>query len=102
MVPLQIQLGNGVRSPDQAVRVGSGKEDDGKGGAGSSLVSGRRGSQSEVSDETAYPDPLCIGLLWRTIAESRYDVRSVFDGSTVTYPTRRVTHEDNGDAKMGS
>ncbi|KAL7420886.1 cyclin-dependent protein kinase [Cryptotrichosporon argae] len=28
--------------------------------------------------------------------------KSVFEGSTVTYPTRRVTHEDNGDAKMGS
>jgi hypothetical protein len=26
----------------------------------------------------------------------------VFEGSTVAYPTRRVTHEDNGDAKMGS
>lgn len=28
--------------------------------------------------------------------------RSVFDGSSITYPQRRVTHEDNGDAKMGS
>jgi cyclin-dependent kinase 8/11 len=27
---------------------------------------------------------------------------SVFEGSTIPYPTRRVTHEDNGDAKMGS
>ncbi|TXT12935.1 hypothetical protein VHUM_01336 [Vanrija humicola] len=27
---------------------------------------------------------------------------SVFEGSTITYPQRRVTHEDNGDAKMGS
>ncbi|ODN77804.1 serine/threonine-protein kinase SSN3 [Cryptococcus amylolentus CBS 6039] len=29
-------------------------------------------------------------------------VKSVFEGSNITYPTRRVTHEDNGDAKMGS
>ncbi|WVQ95380.1 serine/threonine-protein kinase SSN3 [Kwoniella sp. CBS 9459] len=28
--------------------------------------------------------------------------KSVFEGSSVVYPTRRVTHEDNGDAKMGS
>lgn len=28
--------------------------------------------------------------------------RSVFEGSSISYPTRRVTHEDNGDAKMGS
>lgn len=28
--------------------------------------------------------------------------RSVFEGSSITYPSRRVTHEDNGDAKMGS
>lgn len=27
---------------------------------------------------------------------------SVFEGSSIPYPTRRVTHEDNGDAKMGS
>lgn len=27
---------------------------------------------------------------------------SVFEGSTIPYPSRRVTHEDNGDAKMGS
>ncbi|KAK4685730.1 hypothetical protein P7C73_g4412, partial [Tremellales sp. Uapishka_1] len=27
---------------------------------------------------------------------------SVFEGSTISYPTRRVTHEDNGDSKMGS
>jgi cyclin-dependent kinase 8/11 len=27
---------------------------------------------------------------------------SVFEGSTLSYPTRRVSHEDNGDAKMGS
>ncbi|WVQ86170.1 serine/threonine-protein kinase SSN3 [Cryptococcus sp. DSM 104549] len=27
---------------------------------------------------------------------------SVFEGSNIQYPTRRVTHEDNGDAKMGS
>lgn len=29
-------------------------------------------------------------------------VASVFEGSTIPYPSRRVTHEDNGDAKMGS
>lgn len=28
--------------------------------------------------------------------------RSVFEGSNITYPARRVTHEDNGDSKMGS
>ncbi|ORX40866.1 cyclin-dependent protein kinase [Kockovaella imperatae] len=28
--------------------------------------------------------------------------KSVFEGSAITYPTRRVTHEDNGDPKMGS
>jgi cyclin-dependent kinase 8/11 len=28
--------------------------------------------------------------------------RSVFEGSSITYSSRRVTHEDNGDAKMGS
>lgn len=27
---------------------------------------------------------------------------SVFEGSTIPYPVRRVTHEDNGDPKMGS
>ncbi|KAI9637189.1 cyclin-dependent protein kinase [Dioszegia hungarica] len=34
--------------------------------------------------------------------EGGVDVKSVFDGSTISYPQRRVTHEDNGDAKMGS
>jgi cyclin-dependent kinase 8/11 len=27
---------------------------------------------------------------------------SVFEGSSIPYPSRRVTHDDNGDAKMGS
>ena len=27
---------------------------------------------------------------------------SVFEGSSVVYPQRKVTHEDNGDVKMGS
>ncbi|KAE8542800.1 serine/threonine-protein kinase SSN3 [Cryptococcus gattii VGV] len=34
--------------------------------------------------------------------EGGVDTKSVFEGSSITYPTRRVTHEDNGDAKMGS
>lgn len=27
---------------------------------------------------------------------------SVFEGSSLNYPHRRITHEDNGDPKMGS
>ncbi|ORY27997.1 cyclin-dependent protein kinase [Naematelia encephala] len=34
--------------------------------------------------------------------EGGVKAKSVFEGSSITYPTRRVTHEDNGDAKMGS
>ncbi|OXC81595.1 serine/threonine-protein kinase SSN3 [Cryptococcus neoformans] len=34
--------------------------------------------------------------------EGGVDTKSVFEGSSISYPTRRVTHEDNGDAKMGS
>ncbi|RXK39377.1 CMGC/CDK/CDK8 protein kinase [Tremella mesenterica] len=34
--------------------------------------------------------------------EGGVDVPSVFEGSNVNYPSRRVTHEDNGDVKMGS
>ncbi|CAD6579051.1 MAG: cyclin-dependent protein kinase [Tremellales sp. Tagirdzhanova-0007] len=29
-------------------------------------------------------------------------VNNVFEGSSINYPSRRVTHEDNGDLKMGS
>jgi cyclin-dependent kinase 8/11 len=42
----------------------------------------------------------CVDAVFMEI--ERLTVRSVFEGSTTTYPTRRVTHEDNGDAKMGS
>ncbi|WVO16911.1 serine/threonine-protein kinase SSN3 [Cryptococcus depauperatus] len=34
--------------------------------------------------------------------EGGVSAKNVFEGSKITYPPRRVTHEDNGDAKMGS
>ncbi|KAK1923281.1 cyclin-dependent protein kinase [Papiliotrema laurentii] len=43
----------------------------------------------------------CLGHPWFQ-EDGGVNSKSVFEGSTTTYPTRRVTHEDNGDAKMGS
>lgn len=39
---------------------------------------------------------------WSMYAHELIGRRSVFEGSTIVYPSRRVTHEDNGDVKMGS
>jgi hypothetical protein len=45
----------------------------------------------------------CVGYCLLLAAEEvLMSIRSVFEGSTIVYPTRRVTHEDNGDSKMGS
>jgi len=49
------------------------------------------------------PSKSCsISLLVTLVAREKLMSRSVFEGSSITYPSRRVTHEDNGDAKMGS
>jgi len=49
------------------------------------------------------PSKSCsISLLVTLVPREKLMSRSVFEGSSITYPSRRVTHEDNGDAKMGS
>lgn len=71
------------------IRMGPGQENNGERVFGASVVRGRGGRGCEVSD-TAVD---LATVLTRS---------SVFEGSNIVYPTRRVTHEDNGDAKMGS
>jgi hypothetical protein len=75
----------------QVVHLGSSEENHCEGDTRPSVVPRGRRGQDKVSP------------VWHTVELSLIaGVRSVFEGSNIAYPTRRVTHEDNGDSKMGS